>query len=210
MTDRLTDAEIAEIQARVDAATVGPWERDAWYVVGQVKGGRPGGEVIIQCRFTNHNIDDKQWRARDEGNAVFVAHSRTDIPRLLKDRKAGREREDALEVERDKYDAWCDEELKNVEEAHLALEKAYDALSGDRDDAWIAKIPPEDPPDSGYLHHDVPALARIMKADNARLREGLMKAAIRLRANKQMRVTLTGITILNDISALLAPPEEKA
>lgn len=35
-----------ELRALYDKATPGPWTRDAWYIVGQVPDGRPGGEVI--------------------------------------------------------------------------------------------------------------------------------------------------------------------
>ena len=43
--------------------------------------------------------------------------------------------------------------------AQDALEEAYYALGGDREDAWICRVPEPAPPDSGDLHKDVPVLA---------------------------------------------------
>lgn len=50
----LAVATLAE-QAAAEA-TPGPWSQDAFYVVGQVPEGRPGGEVIVQCKPTRDGM----------------------------------------------------------------------------------------------------------------------------------------------------------
>lgn len=79
MTDWTEERQEAA-QARCDAATKGPWERDLFYVCAEVEGGRPGGEVIIQCLPTATGIRN---RKRDDANAEFIAHARTDLPDAL-------------------------------------------------------------------------------------------------------------------------------
>jgi protein tyrosine phosphatase (PTP) superfamily phosphohydrolase (DUF442 family) len=79
----LTEAELARVAAihvYEQAATVGPWSTDAYLVVGPVAGGRPGGEVIIQCRPTRPGPGPSQG---DYANARFVAAARADVPWLL-------------------------------------------------------------------------------------------------------------------------------
>ena len=50
------------------AATPGPWDADAWYIVGQVPNARPGGEVIGQM---TPSVPRMSLSERD--NAAFVA-----------------------------------------------------------------------------------------------------------------------------------------
>ena len=73
----ITGEELAEMKSRCDAATPGPWKTDAYYVVGQVKEGRPGGEVIVECRTTAPSIAAK---VNHIANAYAIAHARTDLP----------------------------------------------------------------------------------------------------------------------------------
>lgn len=40
------------MRERAVAATPGPWDADVMFVVGQVQGGRPGGEVIAEAHYT--------------------------------------------------------------------------------------------------------------------------------------------------------------
>lgn len=89
----LTDDELAEMQARCDAATPGPWESFHRMIVNESHCHKSDGE--------------------------FIAHARTDIPRLLGDNKRLR-----AEVERLKAD--LDNERFAAEEcARLESEERY-------------------------------------------------------------------------------------
>lgn len=105
-----------EARVRCDAATKGPWEQDAHYVTGNVKGGRPGGEVIVQCHSTASSVDD---RARDLKNSEFIAHARTDLPDALDEIDRQRKRIADLEAE-----------TKGFHDRH-----GYDFIEGQRDEA---------------------------------------------------------------------------
>jgi hypothetical protein len=50
------------------AATDGPWKAELYAVVGQVPKGRPGGEVIVQCRPTYSGLVTPQ-----NENAAYIA-----------------------------------------------------------------------------------------------------------------------------------------
>lgn len=99
MTDEMTPERLAEIRARVKATTEGPWSfhpnhafadpSDPLYVAGD-------GTVIAD------DISRKN-------NAVFIAHSRTDVPaliaeveRLREERNVAEARVCAVNTERDK------------------------------------------------------------------------------------------------------------
>lgn len=58
-----------------EAATPGPWKPDLMYVVGEVPGGRPGGEVIAECRPTVHRFEyQRDWRHKQgPADAAFLA-----------------------------------------------------------------------------------------------------------------------------------------
>lgn len=74
-----------QLEQLAAAATPGPWKKDAEYVVAEVPTGRPGGEVIIQCRPTVHGLGYKPHSVIDRAlipapeilpmraNAAFVA-----------------------------------------------------------------------------------------------------------------------------------------
>lgn len=70
----MTPAERAEIRARAEAATPGPWER-------QEVDGQPTAGVgyRILAGHLERNLIVAEWR----GDAAFIAHARTDIPALL-------------------------------------------------------------------------------------------------------------------------------
>lgn len=72
MTDRLD-----EIQARVEAATPGPWEvtQEGWSVI--------SAACNICGTYHNHSMHDggRTWDAQPD--ADFIAHSREDVPFLL-------------------------------------------------------------------------------------------------------------------------------
>lgn len=79
MSDRLD-----EIQARVEAATLGSWERDQLYGEGFVFGG-PGDDAAKICE------------AFCSADADFIAHAREDVPYLLAEvKRLTTERDDAL------------------------------------------------------------------------------------------------------------------
>lgn len=73
----VTDAEAAEIAARAAAATAGPWQSD-----------------VTQAANHNYVAGAGPWHLRSgdrrcvQADATFIAHSRTDVPRLLADRAA--------------------------------------------------------------------------------------------------------------------------
>lgn len=77
----MTDDELAEIEARANAATPGPWEPYRRVTLGVVS-------VMSAAMFENRNGVDVDYvvaDARDESfaNADFIASSRTDVPALI-------------------------------------------------------------------------------------------------------------------------------
>lgn len=75
-----------EIRERAAKATPGPWTTDCWnrgaYIVGNVRGGRPGGEVIGELDSTVGGLAG-YTTADKHANAAFIAAARSDIPFLL-------------------------------------------------------------------------------------------------------------------------------
>lgn len=70
------------IRRRLETATPRPWTRDVNYVVGEIPGGRPGGEVIVQCWPTVHGHPGYP-QTTQVANAEFIAHAPADIAALL-------------------------------------------------------------------------------------------------------------------------------
>jgi hypothetical protein len=78
----LTDEELAAMQVRADAATPGPWRswiegRDHW-----------GGDTFIQMSGVAERASDlyllfDRAHAAYEADHDFIAHARTDVPRLI-------------------------------------------------------------------------------------------------------------------------------
>lgn len=85
--DRLTPDELAAIQARVVAATEGPWMAAYHYADETV--GAPLEEIQVRT-YTHYEIGRPVFPGNGihptEVDAEFVAHARQDIPRLLADR----------------------------------------------------------------------------------------------------------------------------
>lgn len=84
MTEPLTDAELAAMQGRVDAATFGPWKLILH------------GNEQYPFPFSLHTADDAVWITRGGtvsslASARFIAHARADVPRLLAEIAALRE-----------------------------------------------------------------------------------------------------------------------
>jgi hypothetical protein len=76
MTEPLTDAQLAEIEARANAASKGPWMS------------KPSNLGTKNFQFdiwdANGIMVGMTWHyMRPEDNRDFIEHSRTDIPRLL-------------------------------------------------------------------------------------------------------------------------------
>jgi len=72
----LTDVELAEIEARANAATPGPWE---------LCQSETHCHVVYPDDTHVGGVDGEHWWPAD---AEFVAHARTDIPRLLAEVRA--------------------------------------------------------------------------------------------------------------------------
>ena len=74
----MTDEKLAEIKARCDAASPGPW----------VDAITDAGDLIITvngagCMPFIYLGDMENTESDDHNNATFIAHARTDIPDLL-------------------------------------------------------------------------------------------------------------------------------
>lgn len=77
----MDDKRLAEIRARVDAATPGPWTvihdaRTHWDRKGNEY---PGGYHVLESQ----QLGDMECGAMFKADAVFVCHARQDIPDLL-------------------------------------------------------------------------------------------------------------------------------
>ena len=82
----LTDEELADIKAREAAATAGPWHIDEQGLFIWDKC-IAGITTFFELRFDN------------DADAEFIAYARTDVPRLIADLRASRERIKELEAE---------------------------------------------------------------------------------------------------------------
>jgi hypothetical protein len=83
LSDILTDADLAEIEKRAEAATPGPW----WLFTagdGITEVDANGKDAIPVCKWTGFD-DARRSHKEHRANAAFIAASRTDIPRLLKE-----------------------------------------------------------------------------------------------------------------------------
>jgi hypothetical protein len=75
MDEPLNADELAAVQARADAATPGPWNslfRSKGISIESIDGSRQ--VALVEPTFGAGNMDT---------NAVFIAHAREDVPRLL-------------------------------------------------------------------------------------------------------------------------------
>ncbi len=79
MTKILSDAQAAEIRERAERATPEPWRARGW----------PAEQAEVVC---DEKTPIASWQGFDDSdrstaqhrrNARFIAHSRTDVPRLL-------------------------------------------------------------------------------------------------------------------------------
>lgn len=90
MTDPLTPAELAEIEARAEAATEGPWETRGLDVY------QPAGRHIAYTGPQREQDYPESCRRVDDANAAFIAAARTDVPRLAREVARLRAENDAM------------------------------------------------------------------------------------------------------------------
>jgi hypothetical protein len=88
---RLSPEREAEIAARVEAATPGPWCTDSWEIY-------QGAEYVAGAEWIGETcrageMDDSR------ADAEFVAHARTDVPALLAELAAVRAERDQARAE---------------------------------------------------------------------------------------------------------------
>ena len=84
VTNRLsTTDELAAMRARVDEATEGPWTASGEYAGSWevTYTWRPGTELAECSRVLD--VSDMGDACGNQGDAEFIAHARTDVPRLL-------------------------------------------------------------------------------------------------------------------------------
>lgn len=80
----MTPEQLAEIKARAAAATPGPWEYiENRFNVEDDNGDHIGSIRAIEARMWIAAVDDVHPPEEAEGNALFIAHARTDIPMLI-------------------------------------------------------------------------------------------------------------------------------
>ena len=127
----LTEEQKAEIRARADAATPGPWRHvhgrlrpQFKMIINQVSAG--GRAVVAWAGFDGLDASKTQIKA----DAHFIAHAREDIPTLLSALEAANKRADEAEalVERLKREA-----VQHAQEARTAnatIAEAYQAVTG--------------------------------------------------------------------------------
>jgi hypothetical protein len=118
MSDILTDADLAEIEKRAEAATQGPWDSPPWvdtldrWTIHTVRGERDGAVGYLPSFAT----------ANSEADRTFIAASRTDIPALL-----ATIRSDRKEIAR----------LRGIEERAKTMLAAYRAEGGCADQIGV-------------------------------------------------------------------------
>ena len=78
-TGPLTDAELAAIKARCEAATPGPWKP---YIEGR---NHWSGSSFIMTGEGATRGEDIELTGATEADYDFIAHARQDIPRLLEE-----------------------------------------------------------------------------------------------------------------------------
>ncbi len=91
----MTEERIAEIRARAEAATPGPWWTHKSFEV--IYGQKSGFDSLIVCALESE--DFMYSKERDmQANAAFIAHAREDIPALLDEVERLRTENEALKL----------------------------------------------------------------------------------------------------------------
>lgn len=85
----LSESEVNEIEARVNAATEGPWDYAPPFAICQRNNKRyaPSKALIVELPDRAQPLTDKQ-AFQCEVDYKFMAHARTDIPALIRDWRA--------------------------------------------------------------------------------------------------------------------------
>lgn len=122
------ETRLAEIRARVDAATEGPWEND------ETDPGVWGLEHIIIGNYTaRDDFDSPMWEDGTPEDREFIAASRTDVPWLLDQVELRDKALDAvLNVHRKMpvYE-WCSFNLPSEQECHLGDDAHIELSNGE-------------------------------------------------------------------------------
>jgi hypothetical protein len=96
-TAGISDQELAEIEARANAALPGPWQIRCLDYKGKMdhftydKDGKQIFKPAFEVDYTDENgerdsietLGDYECGALEKPNAEFIAHARTDVPRLI-------------------------------------------------------------------------------------------------------------------------------
>lgn len=124
----LTDEQIAEIRARAEAATPGPWSNTYF-------GGRCQTVTKQRPGMTKLSIANCSASLNGEADATFIAHARQDVPALLADREElqrqlaeTRERANQIGAEMRMLVKQRDEARKQVEAAETACAALREAM----------------------------------------------------------------------------------
>jgi ABC-type nitrate/sulfonate/bicarbonate transport system substrate-binding protein len=137
MTDDLTPDDLADIEARAEAATEGPWVLGAeWATVASGSDSVIHGYYDGECPSCGEKIVTTADVALHADDAEFIAKARTDVPRLV---RALREAWEVADRNADGYATWTDrareaeaerDRLRAQVEAVRALVDSADASEG--------------------------------------------------------------------------------
>jgi len=91
----ITEKQIEGMEARCDAATEGPWKNDPYpsaHIPKEVifpQEGVSEARAIVKC-FPNGAEQGIAIRVQTKRDAAFIAHARSDMPRLIAEARAWR------------------------------------------------------------------------------------------------------------------------
>lgn len=113
--------DLDDLKAKALAATSGPWTQDAHYVVGLVPDGRPGGEVIIDCRPTVDRLMSRRQMILNNAAYVTAANPQAVLALIAEVER--------LRVERDHWKTLAEKEMGSTlemsEKAWARVQSAY-------------------------------------------------------------------------------------
>lgn len=124
----MTEKELREMEERCEAATSGPWvinapelaeDEDGNILTGfySYPGGIEGKDGDPVCTFGSENGSGHMFE--NEWNKVFIAHSRTDLPRLIEAYREQRKELELVALERNVL-------INNFLSEHCPAEYGYD------------------------------------------------------------------------------------
>ncbi|MET8694792.1 hypothetical protein ABZV65_19865 [Streptomyces bauhiniae] len=118
----MTPERLAEIAARANAATRGPWCTDDWEIYHGLEY-VPGMSLWIGETCTGTGTPE-----RDRANATFMAAARTDVPDLLADNDRLRARVAELESQREADHATWRHDLRKAQDEREAKDSRISEL----------------------------------------------------------------------------------